>query len=76
MKSNAQVLSELRAWHKKWMAKRPRQYDDDAWASVIRELGEIIPDTPTAAALFAPMVNRYIEDIERVSWIDPIGYTE
>ena len=78
MKSNAQILSELRAWHKKWMAKRPGQYDEQAWDSIIRELGEIIPDTPTAAALFGPMVNRYIEDMERVSAgpADPFGYTE
>ena len=81
MKSHAQIMSELREWHAKWMRRKPTRYDAQAWDEVLSELSEILPadTTKERVALFGPLVNRYIEDIERVSIApanNPLGYTE
>lgn len=69
MKTNAQVLSELRAWRDKWIKRSPDRFDHHEWDAVMTELSGIVSkgEMTGRVKIFAPIVCKYIADIERGS---------
>jgi hypothetical protein len=65
MKSNSQVLAEIRAWFARWRSSVPDRDDAEGWNRLVTEICEAIPIG--GQDIFINLVNEYIAMLEEQS---------